>query len=323
MTVACNGVYSPEILSTTSKLSWTFTFTATNSVSVSVSTCQTLTEKAPPATVTGTTVTMAFTSSATNGLSTSLTVDYTVSLSATCSYSNGSTAPCALPDGTVSGSSTAKTTAATSLYLSSPASNCTAAVGGSVTGDGCDVTWSTYGDQWFTATYTSPSASSVAQTIEVQVVAPLDFGSGLSYSTYGNAGPGAIGDCTMASVADWIQTTLGTVPSDQDTIDAYWAAEDEFNGGADVGLTPPQLFSYWTAQRNRRHVPHGRQLGPDRRQRRRDESVQQLRAHCRGEPAGRLPLRPDGRRSHVDRRRLLGLRTDDRHLGAGDTDQLV
>ena len=133
-------------------------------------------------------------------------------------------------------------------YLSSPISNCTAAVGGSVPGDGCDVTWSTYGDQWFRATYTSPSASSVAQTIEVQVVAPVDLGSGLSYSTYGNAGPGAIGDCTMASVADWIETTFvaaGTIPSDQDTIAAYWSAEDVYNGGADVGLNWPDLTAYW------------------------------------------------------------------------------
>jgi hypothetical protein len=189
---------------------------------------------------------MEFTSSANDGISTSLAVDYEASLTATCSYSDGSTAPCALPSGTVSWEIDGANVGDNVTYLSGPASNCTATVGGSTNEDGCNVTWSHYGDQWFTATYTSPSASSVAQTLEVQVTAPVDYGSGLSYSTYGNAGPDAIGDCTMASVADWIETTLGTVPSDQDTIAAYWAAEDEYNGGADVGLTPDQLFSYWT-----------------------------------------------------------------------------
>jgi len=76
-----------------------------------------------------------------------------------------------------------------------------------VTSDGCDVTWSTSGDQWFTATYTSPSTSAVPQLIKVQVVAPLDFGSGLGYSTYGNAGPERDRRLRLASVADWIQTT--------------------------------------------------------------------------------------------------------------------
>lgn len=50
----------------------------------------------------------------------------------------------------------------------------------------------------------------------------------------------------MASVADWIETTSGTAPSVTDTINTYWDAEDEYNGGADVGLTPTQLFDYWS-----------------------------------------------------------------------------
>ncbi|MGA3354848.1 MAG: hypothetical protein ABSD85_16950 [Acidimicrobiales bacterium] len=245
-TLACNGTYSPKVSSTSSKLQWIFTFTATNAVGVSVSRSRTLTEQAPPATLTGTTVAMEFTSSATAGISTSLVVDYDASLTATCSYSDGSTAPCALPSGTLSWEIDGEDAGGNVTYLSSQLTNCTANVGGSTTESGCDVTWSTYGDQWLTATYSSPSASSIAQTLEVQVTAPVDYGSGLSYSTYGNVGPSAIDDCTMASVADWIETTLGTVPSDQDTIAAYWAAENEFNGGDDVGLTTDELFSYWT-----------------------------------------------------------------------------
>lgn len=167
-TVACNGTYRATVSSAFSKLQWIFTFTATNAVGVSVSGSQTLTEQAPPA-VTSTTVSMALSSSATNDISTSLVVDYDASLTATCSYSDGSTAPCALPDGTLSWQIDGQDAGGNVTYLSSPASNCTATVGGSTTEEGCDVTWTTYGDQWFTATYSSPSASSVAQTIEVQV----------------------------------------------------------------------------------------------------------------------------------------------------------
>lgn len=31
----------------------------------------------------------------------------------------------------------------------------------------------------------------------------------------------------------------------QETVDAYWQAEDEYNGGADVGLTDTQFFDFW------------------------------------------------------------------------------
>jgi len=131
-------------------------------------------------------------------------------------------------------------------YLSSALSGCSDAVGGSTNEATCNVNWSSFGDQWLTATYTSPSTPSVSRTLEVQIAAPIDLGAGYAYSTYGNVDPGAIDDCTMASVADWIETTLGTTPADAPTIAAYWAAEDDDNGGADVGLTSTQLFDYWS-----------------------------------------------------------------------------
>jgi hypothetical protein len=83
------------------------------------------------------------------------------------------------------------------------------------------------------------------QSVEVEIVAPVDLAAGNSYSTYGNVGLGAVNDCTMASVADWIATTFGTAPSDQSTVSTYWAAESKYNGGADVGLTSDQLFTFW------------------------------------------------------------------------------
>ena len=49
----------------------------------------------------------------------------------------------------------------------------------------------------------------------------------------------------MAAAADWIQPTFGTAPSTEEVVNDYWAAEDQFNGGADEGLSITQLFSYW------------------------------------------------------------------------------
>jgi len=129
-------------------------------------------------------------------------------------------------------------------YLSS-STNCSQSVGSSVIGSGCDITWATYGDQWVTATYASAGAPATSQTLEVDIQAPVDLAVGRSYSNYQNAGPGAISDCTMASVADWIETTLGAIPSEAAIVSAYWSAENEYNGGADEGLTNSQLFSYW------------------------------------------------------------------------------
>lgn len=245
-TVNCNGTYQATVPSTSVQGEWFFTFTATNAAGQSASATQTLTEQAPPVTVTGTTVATTLTSSAQNGSSSSLTVDYTASLTATCTYSDGASGACTVPTGTVSYEFDGADNGGNLTYLSSAVSNCTTAVGGTTNVSSCNVTWGTYGDQWITTTYTSSSAPTVLQTVGVEIVAPVDLAAGNSYSTYGNVGPGAVGDCTMASVADWIATTFGTAPSDQSTVSAYWAAEDEYNGGADVGLTPGQLFAFWT-----------------------------------------------------------------------------
>jgi len=245
-TVNCNGTYQATVLSTTVQGEWSFTFTATNTVGQSASATQTLTEQAPPVTVTGTTVAMDLASSAQNGSSSSLAVDYTASLTATCTYSDGTSGACAVPTGTVSYEFDGVDNGGNYTYLSSAASNCTTAVGGTTNVAGCNVTWDTYGDQWITADYTSSSTPTVSQTVGVEIVAPVDLAAGNSYSTYGNAGTGAVDDCTMATVADWIETTFGTAPSDQSTVSAYWAAEDEYNGGADVGLTSNQFFTFWT-----------------------------------------------------------------------------
>ena len=188
---------------------------------------------------------MALSSNATNAISSSTTVDYSAALSAMCTYSNATTAQCAIPSGVVSYEiDGANAPVGNFTYLSSSTS-CNQDVGSSITGSGCGISWATYGDQWVTVTYTSASAPSVSQTLEVDIQAPVDLAVGRTYSNYQNAGPGAIGDCTMASVADWIETTLGTPPGEATIVGAYWSAEDEFNGGGDDGLTDNQLFSYW------------------------------------------------------------------------------
>ena len=243
--VDCAGTYQVSVPSASASGQWTLTFTA-GAAGRSASATRTLTEQAPLVTLTGTSVAMALASSASNGSTSSLSVNYTASLSAACTYSNGVTDPCAVPGGTVTFELDGVDNGGNATYLSSAASNCATAVRGATAVATCDVTWATYGDQWVTATYEDGSDPSVSQTVEVQVVAPVDLAAGYTYSTYDNAGPGAVGDCTMASVADWIETTFATAPSDQSTVAAYWAAEDQYNGGADVGLTTPQLFAFWT-----------------------------------------------------------------------------
>lgn len=189
---------------------------------------------------------MALVSSAQNGLSSSLTVQYTASLTANCTYSNGTTGACTLPNGTVAYELDGANNGGNYTYLSNALSNCTTAAGGLANVARCNVTWGTFGDQWITATYTSSSTPTVLQTAEVEIAAPVDLAAGNSYSTYGNVGSSAAGDCTMASVADWIETTFGTAPSTLSTVSAYWAAENYYNSGADVGLAPDQLFAFWT-----------------------------------------------------------------------------
>jgi hypothetical protein len=243
--VGCSGTYQSSVPATTTGAQWTFTFAATSPSGEFAAVSQTLVEMPPPPTVTSISVVMMLSSNVTNSISDSTTVDYSEVLSATCTYSNATTAPCSIPSGVVSYEiDGADAPVGNFTYLSS-STDCIQDVGSSISGSGCDITWSTYGDQWVTATFVSSSAPSVSQTLEVDVQAPVDLAVGLTYSNYQNAGTGAINDCTMASVADWIETTLRTTPSEAETVGAYWSAEDEFNGGDDEGLSVNQLFSYW------------------------------------------------------------------------------
>ncbi|MGD0220302.1 MAG: hypothetical protein ABSC73_07585 [Acidimicrobiales bacterium] len=123
---------------------------------------------------------------------------------------------------------------------------CPATVGGSTNSAECSADWNTYGDQFIGATFTSGSIN-VSQELETEVVAPVDLAQGLTFSNYQNAGPEAIGDCSMAAAADWIEATYNVSPDEASVVDAYWSAEDEYNGGTDVGLNQTQLFDYWRA----------------------------------------------------------------------------
>lgn len=243
----CSGTYDAAVPPTSSGGQWSFTFTAANAAGVSSSATQTIVEAAPVVTVTSTLPTLSLTSNAAAGVSSSLIVQYLGSLSATCTYSNGTSAPCAVPDGTLSFEVDGADVGGNVTYSSSDITGCTAAVGGDELGAYCNLEWATYGDEWITASYTTPGQSPISQTIEVDVEAPVDLAAGRTYSNYQNAGPGAIGDCTMAAVGDWIETTSGTAPSEASIVGAYWSAEDQYNAGADVGLTVSQLFSYWTS----------------------------------------------------------------------------
>jgi hypothetical protein len=267
-TVRCSGKVSRSALipanTSTNTRRYTFELTVLGKKTTHDYLIVTEAGKAPPPVVTGTTVSLELASVA--PATTSLVIDYTATVSATCTYSYGPSGSCAVPNGTISweldGSQNIALTPDGSggyyvqggnwTYSSEAVPNCTVPVGGlSVPSSGCNVTWAAAGDTWVTATYSSSSSPSVAQTLEVQVAGTVDLGFGLVYTTQGNVGtptdPG-IGDCTMASVADWIETTYqaaGTVPSDDDSIAAYWSAEAVYNSGQDVGLTPNQLFTYW------------------------------------------------------------------------------
>ncbi len=193
----------------------------------------------------GTSVALGLTSSATDGETTSKLVDFTAVSSATCRYADGSSHPCPVPAGTVSWILDGADLGGNLTRQSSTLASCRATVGGATASDTCRVAFDTYGDQWVSAVYSSTSAAIVTRTLEVQLVAPVDMGAGHAYSAYDNVGSDSLEDCTMAAAADWIETAFGTVPSVQETIDAYWRAEAEYNGGKDVGLAVTDFFSFW------------------------------------------------------------------------------
>lgn len=66
---------------------------------------------------------------------------------------------------------------------------------------------------------------------------------GKTYPYYGNSGPGSIGDCTFAAVANWEHVVLGKNPDP-----AIIGYEFSAAGGTDAaGLSHDGVFSYWKA----------------------------------------------------------------------------
>ena len=63
----------------------------------------------------------------------------------------------------------------------------------------------------------------------------------LTFPSYGNVGPGALGDCTFAAVANWEEIVLGTIP-DPSLIQSEFS---DAGGTSNLGLTNSQVFSYW------------------------------------------------------------------------------
>ena len=177
--------------------------------------------------------------------------DYSAEPTATCQFSDGSSAPCDLPTGKVSWQVLGGDAGGNIMYPSAALSDCASSVGASQPTSTCQLNWNTYGDHWIEATYTSsPSAQlegqiNIGQYLAVKIQAPTDFGYAYSFDTYQNTGPSAIGDCSMAAAADWVEATFGTAPPSAGVVADYWAAEQQFSGGADVGLTASQLFSFW------------------------------------------------------------------------------
>ena len=190
-------------------------------------------------------------SSSSRDPSPSLTGSYTATATATCRYPDGSAGPCGLPDGTISWEALGGHVGGNFMEPTTQFSGCTSQVEGTSGTSSCAVNWGTHGDQWLTATYRSLPSShlkgqlAVRQTSDLRLQAPVDFGARYSYNTYGNIGPHDIGDCMMAATADWTETTFGSAPAAQAIVGDYRAAESKLNGGADIGLSAAQLFSYW------------------------------------------------------------------------------
>ena len=225
--------------------------TATTTATTTTTTIPpTTTPTTAPVQVTNVSVSLSVTSS--EGSSpTSLSDSYTATATTTCTFSNGTSGSCDLPDGSIAWEIVGGDDGGNFMYPSTSLTGCTSPVGAATATSICNVTWNTYGDQWLSATYdSSPSDQLQGQivvpyTLPLQIKAPVDIGAGYVYDGYGNTGPQGLDDCTMAAAADWIETTFGYAPPSQDIVSDYWDAEDDFSGGADLGLSPDQLFNYW------------------------------------------------------------------------------
>jgi len=203
------------------------------------------------------------------GQSSSQTITYTATAGAICYYFNGSSKPCPeeTPAGTITWTEngTLNTTVVklgqvveqpNPALQEVPVPSCTTRVVAARPTSTCVVTWPTYGDLSIQATYATlpvppPAAQmQMADSIKVHVPAPVDLGAKYTYNDYGNyptGTSGALGDCGMATAADWVETTFGNAPPRQEVIDDYWALEDQYEGGGDNGMSTQALFDYWQA----------------------------------------------------------------------------
>ena len=197
------------------------------------------------------TVTFAPSSMAPSGISGSLEVAYRATLSATCRSSDRGRRPCPLPFGTLTWQLDGASTSPGNLTVTTrPVGGCPRTVSSRRPDSSCTVAWPTYGDQWVTARYESDrrlfgGRLHASATTIVELRAPIDLAAGHTFDPYGNTGPGAIDDCTLATAADFIEVTFGVAPGSPAIVASYWAAERTYNAGADAGLTADQLFAYW------------------------------------------------------------------------------
>ncbi len=189
--------------------------------------------------------TVAITSDTRHGTTRSLVVRYVATVHGVCGLRDGETEPCPLP---AAGKLTWQVLGAEAglswAYRSAPLARCSVTITLRRPVGGCAVDWGVYGDQTIAATYRSAPGRSITDevTSTVRIVAPVDLGR-MQYRLDGNA---HIGDCTLATAADWVETTTGVTPPSAVVVADYWAAMTaDGYGHYDIGLSMSQLWSYW------------------------------------------------------------------------------
>ena len=79
--------------------------------------------------------------------------------------------------------------------------------------------------------------------VPVPVPKSVNLGAGLNYPHYGNTT--TLGDCLMATAADWLTTIKGSAPSTASIEADYFAAEWDAGIASNHGLTLNALLDYW------------------------------------------------------------------------------
>lgn len=194
----------------------------------------------------GASVTIA--SDAPYGTTRSLIVRYVATVHGVCGLRDSGREPCPLPrKGKLTWQVLGPGETITWAYRTAPLAKCETTITTQHPAGGCAVDWRVYGDQQLSATYVASTSTGTVEaqaTSAVRIVAPVDLGR-RRYRVDGNF---SIGDCSMVTAADWVETVTGVTPPPASVIADYWTAlAADGDGHHDDGLSVPQLWAWWQA----------------------------------------------------------------------------